>query len=243
MKRELSDEAKKAQFMVEQAMGYITRETRNVLMDYVSSMYVVSLARAIAYIGLESEEALDLLNNMDAETHRRVKTFAKHYKKSDALVISEVEHIVTAFGMDFTYDYKTIKENITLSGKVFSEKAVHDFQNETPIFKKKIEDCLFCFEDFQHLDDRAILKVLRDTDQQVLAKALKGASTEVKAKIFGCMSKRASDMLKEAMEFMGPVRLSDVEAAQANIVSIVFRLEESGDIVIFRHQQDEKLID
>ena len=50
-------------------------------------------------------------------------------------------------------------------------------------------------------------------------------------------------MLKEAMEFMGPVRLSDVEAAQANIVSIVFRLEESGDIVIFRHQQDEKLID
>ena len=81
--------------------------------------------------------------------------------------------------------------------EVFAEEAVHDFKNETPIFQKKIEDCLFCFEDFQYLDDRAIQKVLRDTDMQELAKALRGASTEVQNKIFRNMSQRAAAMLEE----------------------------------------------
>lgn len=66
--------------------------------------------------------------------------------------------------------------------EVFAEEAVHDFKNETPIFQKKIEDCLFCFEDFQYLDDRAIQKVLRDTDMQELAKALRRASPKSRTK-------------------------------------------------------------
>jgi flagellar motor switch protein FliG len=104
MKREVSVEARKAQFMVEQTMCDITRATRKVLMDYVSRMYVVSFAKAIAYLGLESEDALDLLNHMDTETRRQVEVFAKGYQKSDAQVISGVEHIVTASGMDFADD-------------------------------------------------------------------------------------------------------------------------------------------
>ena len=142
MKRDVSVEVKKAQFMVEKAMDDITRGTRKVLMDYVSRMYVTSFAKAIAYLGLESEEANSLLNTMDADTRHQVEAFAKGYQKSDAQVISEVEHIVTTSGMDFTDDYKIIKENIILSGKAFADEAVHNFQNETPIFQKKIEDSL-----------------------------------------------------------------------------------------------------
>ena len=232
MKRDVSIEIKKAQFMVEKAMDDITRGTRKVLMDYVSRMYVVSFAKAISYLGLESEEANSLLNTMDADTRHQVEAFAKDYQKSDAQVISEVEHIVTSSGMDFTDDYKIIKDNIILSGKVFAEEAVHNFQNETPIFQKKIEDCLFSFEDFQYLDDRAIQKVLRDIDMQELAKALKGASTEVQTKIFRNMSQLSANMLKEDMEWMGPIRAQDVDAAQANLVKIVFRLSNNGDILI-----------
>ena len=240
MKREVF-EAKKAQVMVEQAMGDITRATRKVLMDYVSKMYAVSFAKAIAYLGLESEDAISLLNTMDADTRRQVEAFAKDYQKSDAKVISEVEHIVTASGMDFTDDYKIIKDNIILSGKTFAEEAVRNFQKETPIFKKKIEDCLFCFEDFQYLDDRAIQKVLRETDMQELAKALKGASTEVQAKIFRNMPQRSANMLKEDMEWMGPVRAQDVDAAQANLVKIVFRLSNNGDILLTLKEDYGKL--
>ena len=175
MKRDVSVEAKKAQFMVEKAMGDITRATRKVLMDYVSRMYVTSFAKVIVYLGLESEDAIDLLDNMDYDTRRQVEAFATSYQKSDAQVISEVEHIVTSSGMNFTDDYKIIKDNIILSGKAFPEDAVHNFQNETPIFQKKIEDCIF--SDFQYLDDRTIQKVLREAGVQELAKALKGAST------------------------------------------------------------------
>ena len=241
MKREVSVEARKAQVMVEQAMGDITRATRKVLMDYVSKMYVLSFAKAIAYLGLESEDANSLLNTMDAETRRQVEAFSKDYQKSDARVISEVEHIVTTSGMDFTDDYKIIKENITLSGKTFAEEAIQNFQKETPIFKKKTEDCLFCFEDFQYLDDRAIQKVLRETDMQELAKALKGASTEVQAKIFRNMPQRSANMLKEDMEWMGPVRAQDVDAAQANLVKIVFRLSNNGDILLTLKEDLEKV--
>ena len=241
MKRDFSVEAKKAQFMVEKAMGDITRATRKVLMDYVSRMYVTSLAKAIAYLGLESEDAIDLLDNMDYDTRCQVEAFTKSYQKSDAQVISEVEHIVTSSGMDFTDDYKIIKDNIILSGKAFAEETVHNFQNETPIFQKKIDDCLFSFEDFQYLDDRAIQKVLRDIDMQELAKALKGASTEVQAKIFRNMSQRAATMLKEDMEWMGPVRAQDVDVAQANLVKIVFRLSNNGDILITLKEDIGKL--
>ena len=241
MKREVSVEVNKAQVMVEQAMGDITRATRKVLMDYVSKMYVVSFAKAIAYLGLESEDAFDLLNSMDDENRRQVEAFAKGYQKSDAQVISEVEHIVTASGMDFTDDYKIIKDNIILSGKTFSENAIHNFQKETPIFKKKIEDCLFCFEDFQYLDDRAIQKVLQKTDMQELAKALKGASTEVQDKIFRNMPQRSATMLKEDMEWMGPVRAQDVDASQANLVKIVFRLSNNGDILLTLKEDYGKL--
>ena len=232
MKRDVSVETKKAQFMVEKAMDDITRGTRKVLMDYVSRMYVTSFAKAIAYLGLESKDAIDLMDNMDADTRRQVEAFTKGYQKYDAQVISEVEHIVTSSSMDFTDDYKIIKDNIILSGKAFAKETVHKFQNETPIFQKKIEDCLFSFEDFQYLDDRAIQKVLRDIDMQELAKALKGASTEVQTKIFRNMSQRSANMLKEDMEWMGPVRAQDVDAAQTNLVKIVFRLSNNGDILI-----------
>ena len=232
MKRDVSIEVKKAQFMVEKAMDDITRGTRKVLMDYVSRMYVTSFAKAIAYLGLESKDAIDLMDNMDADTRRQVEAFAKSYQKSDAQVISEVEHIITSSGMDFTDDYKIIKDNIILSGKVFAEETVHKFQNETPIFHKKIEDCLFSFEDFQYLDDRAIQKVLRDTDMQELAKALKGASEDVQDKIFRNMSKRAAAMLQEDMEYMGPIRKSDVLESQKKVIEILRSLEEKGVIVI-----------
>lgn len=241
MKRDVSVEAKEAQFLVEKSMGDITRATRKVLMDYVSKMYVTSFAKVIAYLGLESEDAIDLMDNMDADTRRQVEVFAKDYQKSDTQVIYEVEHIITSSGMDFTDDYKIIKDNIILSGKAFAEEAVQNFKMETPIFQKKIEDCLFSFEDFQYLDDRAIQKVLRDTDMQELAKALRGASTEVQDKIFRNMSQRTATMLKEDMEWMGPVRAQDVDAAQANLVKIVFRLSNNGEILLTLKEDIKKL--
>ena len=243
MKNDVSLVASKAQKNVCNAMDEIKRATKKVLLDYIHDMYFYSLAKAVAYLELPQVELDCLLDNMPPETGKKILEIAKGYKKSDESVITEARHIFETSGMNVDDCFMTIKENLLQTDKSFSHNAVADFKKTNPIFCKQIGDCLFCFEDIILLDNRAIQKIIREADQQELAKALKGASTELQAQIFANMSKRDSNMLKEDMEFMGPVRLSDVEKAQAYIVGIVFRLEESGEIVIFRYQQDEKLID
>jgi flagellar motor switch protein FliG len=98
------------------------------------------------------------------------------------------------------------------------------------------------FEDIVLLDDRAIQKVLREVDSSELAKALKAVDTEVQDKIFRNMSKRAASLLKEDMEFMGPIRIRDVEEAQQKIVNIIRKLEDAGEIVVARAGEDELVV-
>lgn len=237
-----SVEAKRAQFMVENAMGDITRATRKVLMDYICKMYFVPLAKAIAYLEIDDFEADGLLEYLDSDTRTMIIKCSKDFKKHEESVISEVEHIITTSGMNLDDDYQIIKENLIQTGQSFAELSLDKFRSDTPLFQKQLNECIFNFEDLTMLDDRAIQKILRETDTMELSKALKGTTTEVQDKIFRNMSKRATSMLKEDMEFMGPVRECDVKAAQSNIVKIVFRLEEKGEIFIARFTVG-KLID
>jgi len=92
------------------------------------------------------------------------------------------------------------------------------------------------------LDDRSIQKVMREVDNQDLAKALKGVDAEVQEKIFKNMSKRASALLREDMDFMGPVRLKDVEESQQKIVNVIRKLEDAGDIVVARAGEEELVV-
>lgn len=124
-----------------------------------------------------------------------------------------------------------------------TERAIFDYLNDTnPELAEDIRKLMFTFEDLLQLDDRAIQQVLKEVDMKELALALKGASDALKEKIFRNMSARAVDMLKEEIEFMGPVRVRQVEEAQQRIVSIVRRLEEAGEIVISRGGEEEMLI-
>ncbi len=113
------------------------------------------------------------------------------------------------------------------------EKELMDgLMHRDPELAEKIKDLMFVFEDIVKLDDSAITRVLRDVETKELAMALKVASDELKARIMGTLSNRARQALQEEIEFLGPVRVSDVEAAQANIVRTVRTLEEAGEIVI-----------
>jgi flagellar motor switch protein FliG len=96
----------------------------------------------------------------------------------------------------------------------------------------QIKNLMFVFEDIGSLDSRALQRLLRDVDSKELALALKAASGELKAKITGAMSQRAVQALTDEMEMMGPVRMRDVEAAQGNIVAMVRKLEEAGEVVL-----------
>ena len=106
----------------------------------------------------------------------------------------------------------------------------------------EIRKKMFVFEDILLLDDRAIQRVLRDVDNGDLGIALKGANEEVQNKIFKNLSSRLSTMIKEDMEFMGPVRMKDVEEAQQKIVGVIRKLEDSSEIVISRGGGDELIV-
>jgi len=97
---------------------------------------------------------------------------------------------------------------------------------------EEIKGLMFVFEDIVKLDDKSIQRVLREVETRTLALALKAASDELKRRIKGVMSQRATNALEEEMEFLGPVRVRDVEAAQAEIVRTVRSLEETGEVVI-----------
>jgi flagellar motor switch protein FliG len=98
---------------------------------------------------------------------------------------------------------------------------------------------MFVFDDLLKLDDKAIQAVLKEVDNNQWAIALKGASDELKQKILGNLSERAAELLKEEMQYAGPQRVSDVEAMQAQIVEVVRRLEDSGQITVASGEQEE----
>ena len=113
---------------------------------------------------------------------------------------------------------------------------------EDPELADEIRKKMFVFEDILTLDDRAIQRVLRDVDNADLAMALKGSNEEVQNVIFNNLSKRLAVMIKEDMEFMGPVRMKDVEEAQQKIVNVIRKLEDSAEIVISRGGGDEIIV-
>lgn len=103
---------------------------------------------------------------------------------------------------------------------------------EDPELADEIRKKMFVFEDILSLDDRSVQRVLREVDNNELAIALKGSNEEVQNLIFSNLSKRLASMIKEDMEFMGPVRMKDVEEAQQKIVNIIRKLEDSAEIII-----------
>ena len=110
---------------------------------------------------------------------------------------------------------------------------------EEPELADEIRKKMFVFEDILLLDDRAIQRVLRDVENSDLGIALKGANEDVQNAIFINLSKRLAAMIKEDKEFMGPVRMKDVEEAQQKIVSVIRKLEDAGEIVFSRGGGDE----
>ena len=234
---------KESQIMVSYAMDNITKAARKALSEYLQEKYLESFAKVVMYLGKDSEESQAFLQEQDDKTRTKILELTQHFHKTDPAVIAETEHIVTAANINLEDNYKVIKKHVPLAGSEFSEDAIHKFRAQTPIFRQKLNSCLFEIENLKYLSNREIQKLLRDIDRNDLVKALEGTSKEVHEKIFNCMSERAAKLLQEDIDFAGPIRQRDVETARAKITEIIFRLEESGDIVIFRYQQDEKLID
>jgi flagellar motor switch protein FliG len=127
---------------------------------------------------------------------------------------------------------RTTAEILNFLGTSQESAAIDSVRNYDPDLAQKIEDEMFVFDNLMDIDDRGIQLILREIQSESLIVSLKGASEELREKIFSNMSQRAAEMMREDLEAKGPVRLSEVEAEQKEILKVVRRLSEEGQIVI-----------
>ncbi len=127
---------------------------------------------------------------------------------------------------------KTAAEMINLMGTVIEGTVLESIRGHDPELAQKIMDKMFVFDDVMKLDDKAIQMILKEVASESLIVALKGAGPELKEKFLSNMSSRAAETLREDLESRGPMRLSEVEAQQKEILKIVRRLADEGQIVI-----------
>jgi len=226
---------------------FIRRTDPAHLLNFIQGEHPQTIALILAY--LESNKSSMILGALPHEIQSEVAKRIATMDRTSPDVLREVERVLekklsTLASEDFTAagGVDAIVEILNLVDRSTERTILETLEEEDPDLAEEIKKRMFVFEDIVLLGDRDIQKVLREVDTTELAKALKGVNSEVQDKIFRNMSKRAASVLKEDMDFMGPVRLKDVEEAQQKIVAIIRRLEDSGDIVIARAGEDELVV-
>lgn len=205
---------------------------------------------ALVLTHLRPEQSSVILKQLDPDLRAEVVKRVALMDRTTPDIIAEVENILESkiSSLARSQEYSTsggIDATVKILNQVDrgTEQAILEIlEDENPDLADEIRRKLFTFEDIINLEDRAVQRVLREIDSKKLALALKTANDDLKEKIFANMSQRAGEMLREDMEFLGPVRLKDVEEAQQEIVNTVRRLEEDGEIIIARGGEEEIIV-
>lgn len=226
---------------------FIRRTDPTHLLNFIQQEHPQTIALILAY--LEPGKASIILGSLPHEIQSDVAKRIATMDRTSPEVLREVERVLekklsTLSSEDYTAagGVESIVEILNLVDRSTEKTIIESLEEDDPELAEEIKKRMFVFEDIVMLDDRAIQKVLREVDTSELAKALKSVDTEVQDKIYRNMSKRAAQLLKEDMEYMGPIRMKDVEEAQQKIVSIIRKLEEAGEIVVARAGEDELVV-
>jgi len=217
------------------------------LLNFIQGEHPQTIALILAY--LDPDQASLVLSSLSPERQSEVAKRIAVMDTTSPEVIKEIESVLerklSSLAPQELTNAGGIKSVVEIINRVDrgTEKTIMEaLEIQDPELAEEIKKLMFVFEDIVMIDDRSVQRMLREVDSQDLSLALKGASAEVAQKIFTNMSARAADMLKEDMEFMGPVRLRDVEEAQQRVVNTIRRLEEVGEIVIARGGGDEIIV-
>ena len=226
---------------------FVRKTDPSQVLNFIQDEHPQTIAMILSYLS-PAQSAMIL----GALTPEKQADVAKRIAKMDRTspdVIKEVERVLerklsSLINQDYTIvgGVDAIVGILNTVDRGTEKHIMESLEIEEPELADEIRKKMFVFEDILLLDDRAIQRVLRDVDNNDLAVALKGANEEVRNVIFKNLSKRLAAMIREDMEFMGPVRMKDVEEAQQKIVGIIRKLEDSAEIVISRGGGDEIIV-
>ncbi|KPK76571.1 MAG: flagellar motor switch protein FliG [Phycisphaerae bacterium SM23_30] len=221
-------------------------EAENVL-TFIQEEHPQTIALILAYMA--EQRAAEILTGLPQQKQVEVVKRIASMDQTNPEVIKEVEIGLEGRLSDIvsqTFDkaggIQAAAGILNLADRSTEKGILESLETDDPDLVEQIRRLMFVFEDIMLVSDKGIQSVLKEIDNDELALALKTASDELKQKIFGNMSERAAQLIKEDMEYMGPVRLSDVEAAQQKIVDVVRRLEDAGEIFISGRGGESELV-
>jgi flagellar motor switch protein FliG len=207
------------------------------LLTFISEEHPQTIALIMSHMpaAMSAEVLAGLPSNKQLEVVRRVATM----EQTSPEVVSDIEKTLRTRMMSL-FNQNTEKAGgiaavaqiLNVTDRMTNKGILESLDQEDHDLADEIRRLMFVFDDLLKLDDKAIQSLLKEVDNSQWSVALKGASEEIKTRIMANLSQRAAEMLKEEMEYLGPVRLSDVEAMQSQIVDTVRRLEETGQIVV-----------
>jgi flagellar motor switch protein FliG len=217
------------------------------ILNFIQNENSQTIALVLSY--LQSEQASIILSSLPQEKQADVAKRIALMDSTSPEVISQVERVLEQkLSSTVTQDY-TNAGGISAIVQILNgvdrgtERTILDsLEIQDPELAEEIKKRMFVFEDIVNVDNRSIQRIIRDIENADLQLALKVASEEVREAIFKNMSKRMAETFREEMEFMGPVRLRDVEEAQTRIVATIRRLEEAGEIIIARGGGDDIIV-
>ncbi len=178
-------------------------------------------------VGLPSERQIEVVRRVANMEPTSPEVIREVEAGLEARLSNVLVHAVEKVG-----GVATVAEILNLCDRSTEKSIIDGVESEDPDLVEEIRRLMFIFEDILKVDDKGIQAILKEVDNEELCLALKTGSDELKEKIYSNMSARAAELIKEDMQYMGPVRLSDVEAAQQRIVDIARRLEDAGEIII-----------
>lgn len=217
------------------------------VLNFIQNEHPQTIALVLSY--LKPEQSAAILSSLPQDKQVDVAKRVAKLNSASPEVIKEVERILekklsTLVSQDYTAagGLQTIVDILNASDRGTEKNILDSLEIDDVELADEIKKRMFVFEDIVILDNRSIQRVLREVDNHDLALALKGSSEDVAKVLYTNMSKRMAEMIQEDIQYMGPVRLKDVEDAQQRIVNIIRTLEDAGEIIISRGGGDEIIV-
>ncbi len=217
------------------------------LANYLTNEHPQTVALVIAH--LPPEKKTDVLRKLPDDMQGEIVLRMANLDYVSPEMIEQVDEVLkmglaTMGGQDTTQlgGIEQLAEMFNLMDKNTEQSVMGRVEEKDPLLAEEIRKLMFVFDDLVKVDDRGIGLILKEVNNDALLKALKNAPDGVKEKIFRNMSKRGSEMIRADLETMGPIRVSDAEGAQQQMVSIARRLEEEGKIFIDRGGDGDGLV-
>ncbi len=226
---------------------FVRKTDASQLLTFIQDEHPQTIALILSYLSASQASLIisALSPDRQSDVVRRIATM----DRTSPDVIKEVEKVLESklaslINQDYTIigGVDAVVEILNSVDRGTEKHVMETLEIEEPELADEIRKKMFVFEDILLLDDRSIQRVLRDVDNNDLEVALKSTNEQVQNAIFNNLSKRLAVMIKEDMDFMGPVRMKDVEEAQQKIVNIIRKLEDAGEIVISRGGGDEIVV-